>query len=825
MQIRYWTFLATAMILSAQPTRTYRISTVAGTAAVSDGVPATAAVLNFPSALAVGPDGVVYIGSTEGIQRIRLDGVLSKVPGAGQATSIAVDGGGTLHYLLGGPEYYRLPAGTETTITTRPTDGVIQPDRLTGVAVNSKGDVFIADQRVRRVLRIDSKGFLTVAAGIGSRIALTGGPTRIAVDSADRIYLTQLDGKIVRISGEQNIEVIAGNGLGSPIPGGAATASPFLSLGSVAVSPRGEVFFLDRGSIYKVTASGILETVLPDQSASDLAVDKKGNLLFLNSGEGKVWSVGEDGTRTLVAGMDRYADGVPAVSALLKSPAAVAVEPSGAFWIADTGNFRIRRVGQDGVIRTVAGNGVDGTAGDGGPGVAAQVIWPNLLARDQDGNLYISLTGGLQVRRLRPNGIIEAFAGTGQVGNSGDGGAATEATFQEIGGLAVDGAGNVFISDRGANRVRVVDRNGRIRNYAGTGQSATGGEGVPASTTPLYEPTLLAADSEGNLAVYETREGRLRRITRAGIISTWSSTPPLIAGGNSDAQWCATPAGLAFDADGSLLFTGGKSVCRLMPDGTTWLVAGGSRTGFAGDGGPALSAMLLGASGIAVDPNGAIFFADSGNHRIRKLERENPGGSVALVPRVNAVFGAGGSYSAPPEISPGGMSTVYGTDFASFRVAMAVSAADLVDGTLPTKLADTCVEIAGRRAFLTFVSSRQINFQTPDVPTNTSTTLQVIAGCGTANEIMSNAWTITTRAATPEFLYWIHDGSETKPIAAVNSVTGEFIGRPGLIPGLSFVPAKSGDFVTLYCISLARRFRRFRPALPLRNRRACRSIP
>jgi uncharacterized protein (TIGR03437 family) len=803
MLVRYWALASLALTLSAQPTRTYHITTVAGTSAVTEGVPATDAVLDSPSTLAVGTDGVIYVGAAAGgIYKIRLDGVLAKIPGSGLASSIAVDAAGTLYYSFGGPEYYSLPVGAAASITSRPTDGVIMPERVTGVAVDSKRNVLLADQRVGRILRISPDGVVSVAAGIGSRVALSAAPMRLAVDSADRIYVTQADRRVIRISGE-TVELVAGNGqAGAPVMGGPATASPFVSLGSVAVSPRGEVFFLNYDSIFKVSTGGILESILPGQSASDIAFDNKGNLIYVNASAGKVWSAKDDGTRTLLAGTERYTDGVPATNALLKSPAAVAVDQLGALWIADTGNYRIRRVGQDGVIHTIGGNGVAGSAGDGGPATAAQLTVPNLLAIDQAGNVYVSTIGGQRVRRIKVDGAIETFAGTGEAGDSGDGGPANEAKFQSIGGLAVDGSGNVFVSDRAANRVRVIDRNGRIRTYAGTGEFRPGGEGTSASTSPLAEPSLLAADLEGNLVVYETYTGRLRRITRAGVITSWSGTSPLGTPGNQDAQSCNGISGLAFDLDGSLLVTGSRFVCRLMPDNTTWLVAGGSKFGFGGDGGPALSALLLGASGIATDQTGAILVADSGNHRVRKLERDNQGAAVALVPTVRAVSGAGGSDSAPQAISPGGLSSAFGTDFAPFSTAVAARRSDFVDGSLPTRLADTCVEIGGSRAFLTFVGSRQINFQAPDIPIDAMVTLQVIAGCGTSNEVRSSAWTLSTRRATPEFLYWVNDGRQSKPIVAVDSVTGEFIGAPGLIPGVSFVPAKSGELVTLYCISL-----------------------
>jgi len=251
-----------------------------------------------------------------------------------------------------------------------------------------------------------------------------------------------------------------------------------------------------------------------------------------------------------------------------------------------------------------------------------------------------------------------------------------------------------------------------------------------------------------------------------------------------------------------LLVAGNGVICRLMPDGTSWQVAGARGAGFTDDGGPALSANLKGPSGLTVGRDGSIFFADTNNNRIRRLQRDNPGGYIALVPAIHAVLGAGSSYRAPAQLSPGGLSSIFGTDFARSDIAVAVQTGDVVFQSLPTKLANTCVEVSGVRGFLTFVSSRQINFQVPSVPPNTEVTVQVIANCGTVDEVRSSVQTASTRAATPEFLYWTNNGDQPKPVVAVNAITGAYIGAPGLIPGLTFVPAKSGDLLTIYCISM-----------------------
>lgn len=122
----------------------------------------------------------------------------------------------------------------------------------------------------------------------------------------------------------------------------------------------------------------------------------------------------------------------------------------------------------------------------------------------------------------------------------------------------------------------------------------------------------------------------------------------------------------------------------------------------------------------------------------------------------------------------------------------------IYEGSLPIKIANTCVEIGGFRAFLTFVGTGQINFQVPAVPANTTVTARVVANCGTSSETKSPPWTVTTATATPEFFYWTHGTSNRNPVIAVNAVTGEYIGAPGPVS----TPAKHGDILTIYCVSL-----------------------
>jgi len=179
------------------------------------------------------------------------------------------------------------------------------------------------------------------------------------------------------------------------------------------------------------------------------------------------------------------------------------------------------------------------------------------------------------------------------------------------------------------------------------------------------------------------------------------------------------------------------------------------------------------------------------------------GAAAVPVPTISAggIQGAGGSTPAVTTLSPGGFASAFGTAFAPAGTSRIVQASDFVNGALPTNLANTCVQIGGINAFLSFVSATQINFQVPNITPGQLASVVVINGCGTANAVSSAAVSVATAAATPEFLYWVRNPTGQNPVVAVNSVTFGYIGAAGLISGATFTPAKPGDYLTIYGIS------------------------
>ncbi|MGH2768211.1 MAG: hypothetical protein ACRDIF_04545, partial [Actinomycetota bacterium] len=225
--------------------------------------------------------------------------------------------------------------------------------------------------------------------------------------------------------------------------------------------------------------------------------------------------------------------------------------------------------GASGFISTVAGTGSSGYSGDGGPAASARMKGPRTLAVDSEGNIFIADTMNHRIRKVDSSGIITTVAGTGSAGYSGDGGPATKARLYWPHDVAVDASGNLYIADSANQVIRKVDPSGIITTVAGTGSAGYSGDGGPATGAKLNEPRGGAVDAAGNIYISDRRNHRIRKVDSSGIITT---------------------------------------------------VAGTGSAGYGGDGGPATAAKLDGARGVGLDGSGNIYIADTGNHRIRRVE-------------------------------------------------------------------------------------------------------------------------------------------------------------------------------------------------------------
>lgn len=254
-----------------------------------------------------------------------------------------------------------------------------------------------------------------------------------------------------------------------------------------------------------------------------VTVDEAGNVYVCEYGTDRARKVTPDGKITTIAGTgsDGYSgDGERATAAKLSGPHATVIDKAGNIYIADRRNDRIRMVAPDGTITTVAGAGPRGYSGDGGPASAAKLNLPQSLALDDAGNLYIADQGNHRVRKVAPEGKITTVAGTGIGGYSGDGGPAFAAQLNDPTGVTVGKDGNLYIADCSNHRVRRVTPDGTISTVAGNGTRGYSGDGVPATTTTLNKPYFVAMDGAGNLYIADWDNHRVRKVAPDGIITT-----------------------------------------------------------------------------------------------------------------------------------------------------------------------------------------------------------------------------------------------------------------------------------------------------------------
>jgi sugar lactone lactonase YvrE len=341
-------------------------------------------------------------------------------------------------------------------------------------------------------------------------------------------------------------------------------------------------------------------------------------------------------------------------------------------------------------ISTAVGTGVSGNTGDGGPATAAQIGKPSFVRADGKGNYYVADSTFSVIRKITSAGVISTIAGTGTAGYSGDGGAATLAQLAFPTGIAIDTAGNVFISDYFNNCVRKVDAlTGNISTYAGIGGS-TGysGDGGLANAAKMTRPGGLACDIAGNLYIADTYNDRVRKVTAStGIISTFVGCPGTTGcpgagfggdGGaaNSTLVRLYNPKDVAVDAAGNIFFADQRNNRIRRVDAATnnlTTVAGGTAGGYGGDGGPAIGANMVFPAGVNVDASGNILIADQGNNVIRKvnsttLNISTYAGTTNTLYNGDGIPATTANISSPTAVTMDIYGNVYVADYQNFRI-------------------------------------------------------------------------------------------------------------------------------------------------------------
>jgi sugar lactone lactonase YvrE len=336
------------------------------------------------------------------------------------------------------------------------------------------------------------------------------------------------------------------------------------------------------------------------------------------------------GTITTVAGKPPFnnvsfgGDGGPAIDAFMENPYAVTSDASGNIYISDTVNMRVRKVTPNGIINTIAGNGTAAHAGDGGLAINASINQPRGIAVDSRGNVYVAEYGSHRIRRIGTDGIITTFAGTGTLGFSGDGGQAASARVFSPYGLAIDSSDNLYIADTQNSRIRRVSASGIISTVAGSANPGFSGDGGLATSAGLNSPRHVTVDAAGNIYFSDAGNRRVRRVSAAGIISTIAGNNTFNDAGDGAQATLARlerPGGVAVDRAGQVYIadTEDHRIRRVATNGIISTVAGNRIPNFSGDGGLAINAQVRFPEGMHIDASGNLLIADTSNSRIRKI--------------------------------------------------------------------------------------------------------------------------------------------------------------------------------------------------------------
>jgi sugar lactone lactonase YvrE len=467
------------------------ITTIAGTDdsdSSDDGGPAVDAALGQPCGLALGRDGSLYIADPEDsrVRKVDPDGVITTIAGTGEM-GLSGDGGPAVDAELACPK---------------------------GVAVAPDGSVYVADTWNDRIRRVDADGTITTVAGrggasFGDKRQATEAPvdaTGVAIAGDGSIYVA--DGPCVRrIDGDGAITTVAGTERkGYSGDGGPAVEAELHEPHGLALGPDGSLYIADLwcGVIRKVNVDGTIVTVAG--MSSDEGWIEPDSRTAADPDALWAWYGGDGGPATEARFVGCHDVALDADGNLYIADSenirthGVSIE-----------SHRIRRVGTDGLVKTFAGVGASGFSGDGGPATQAKLDGATGVAVGRDGSVYIADHNNNRIRRVDTNGVITTVAGTGREGYSGDGAPATKAALNWPEKVALDREGNLFIADSWNNRVRRVGRDGVITTFAGSGEEGTSGDGGPATEARL---TPVAVDVGPDGAVYVAdSSGRVRRIT------------------------------------------------------------------------------------------------------------------------------------------------------------------------------------------------------------------------------------------------------------------------------------------------------------------------
>jgi hypothetical protein len=554
----------------------------AGEAGTADGTVA-AARLRSPGSLAIDTADNLYVGTDEEIRRITPEGVVTTLC-RHSVRGMVVDSAGNLYYTLGHAVFRLDTAGHDDLIAgssaeSGSTEGFRTAARFNypmGLALDEGGSLYVADTFNYTIRRISPDGIVSTVAGA------PGQPG-------------------------------AGDGLGS--------AARFQSPSSVSLDAAGNLYVLEIGiKVRKISPAGDVSTFASEAvggtwSSPGITVDRQGNVVVAVEPAHKILTISPTGTKRDLAGWGAQpgtADG-DGTAARFSSPIHAAMDDAGTVYVSDPVNSTIRKISPTGTVTTWAGAAgvsgwVDGTVGD------ARFASPRGIAVDPEGNVYVADSGNYVLRKISRAGVVTTIAGRAGSAGLTDGDAAT-ARFSFVEGIALGPNGTIYVTDSGS-AVRRVSADGSVTTLAG-GASWGTADGT-GSAAGFMGACSLTVDADGTAYVAEWVGCTIRKVTASGVVTTFAGATfqPNMTDGTGPSARFRGPRGITLAADGNLYVGDSVAIRRVTKAGVVTTIAGSTSPGCADGAGAA--AAFGEAAGIAVGPTGDIYVADTSNHAIRK---------------------------------------------------------------------------------------------------------------------------------------------------------------------------------------------------------------
>jgi sugar lactone lactonase YvrE len=623
------------------------------------------ASFNLPTSVAVDDTGNVYVADLGNnmIRKITPSGVVSTVAGNGSRgffngtalqsefagpRGVAIDKSGNIYVADAGNNMIRMisPAGVVSTLAGTGVTGFANGPGLNAVfsepadvAVDDSGNVYVADLKNAMIRMISPAGVVSTLAGTGEPGSANGPgstatfttPSGVAVDHSGNVYVADYTTYLIRkINSSGVVSTLAGNGIDGDTNGPDSAAS-FGSPFGVAVDASGNVYVSEIGNqdVRMISASAVVSTLAGSGAVgshngistnasfwfpSGVAVDVAGNVYVADQSNNLIREINRSGYVTTLAGSGSPGAGnSTSVTASFNNPTGVAVDGQNNLYVADYENNVIRKIDSMGVVTTFAGNGTQGSGN--GLALSASFYSPYGIAVDGIGNVYVSEIGNEDIRIISPSGVVSTLAG-GQPGNSNGTGAA--ASFNNPTGVAVDAAGNVYVADNLNSMIRKITPGGVVSTLAG-GHGLPGATNGPVAGATFNNPSSVAVDASGNVYVADAANNLIRQISATGTVITFAGSGLT---GSSDGNVGASfnyPTGVAVDVAGNVYVADkGNNKIRLISNyQQVSTLAGNGNPGSAN--GIGSGATFNQPFGLAVNAHGVIFVADMGNNLIRQV--------------------------------------------------------------------------------------------------------------------------------------------------------------------------------------------------------------